>query len=255
MLARRNPAVSSFIVWKNLPASAGCGKFLAYGREQLKGAIPATPPDVWPNCQASGVVHAFRDHLDDPAHPASAAPAGAWACVRLGVAACATWLGWRYKHAGAGVASLVGALLLFAFSLLVRAKPVVKSADALAAELSALIVLNGGIFLQSPDSTPIHRPKFLFILNRSSCWDRASAASWKFPWRRCGTWRRILLPTAPEKARSPGKWKSTGWPMGPARRHFTMTVFSPSTWRGYRIDFAQPVDKRSPGYPAIAEPG
>jgi hypothetical protein len=53
------------------------------------------------------------------------------------------------------VASLVGALLLFAFSLLVRAKPVAKSADAIAAELGALIVLNGGTFLESPDSTPI----------------------------------------------------------------------------------------------------
>ena len=82
---------------------------------------------------------------------------GAWACVRLGVAACGTWLGWRYTHAGAGVASLVGALLLFAFSLLVRAKPEVKSADALARELGALIVLNGGTFLESPDSTPIEQ--------------------------------------------------------------------------------------------------
>jgi len=81
--------------------------------------------------------------------------AGAWACVRLGVAACGTWLGWRYKHAGAGVASLVGSLLLFAFSLLVWAKPEVKTADAIAAELGALIVLNGGTFLESPDSTPI----------------------------------------------------------------------------------------------------
>ncbi len=82
---------------------------------------------------------------------------GAWACVRLGVAACGTWLGWRYTHAGAGVASLAGSLLLFAFSLLVRAKPAVKSVDALAQELKALIVLNGGIFRQSPDSTPIQQ--------------------------------------------------------------------------------------------------
>ena len=81
--------------------------------------------------------------------------AEAWAGVRLGVAACATWLGWRYMHAGAGVALLVGSLLLFAFSLLVRAKPVLKSADAIAAELGALIVLNGGTFLESPDSPPI----------------------------------------------------------------------------------------------------
>jgi hypothetical protein len=46
-------------------------------------------------------------------------------------------------------------LLLFAFSLFVRAKPIAKSADATAAELGALIVLNGGTFLESPDSTPI----------------------------------------------------------------------------------------------------
>jgi drug/metabolite transporter (DMT)-like permease len=87
---------------------------------------------------------------------------GAWACVRLGAAACGTWLGWRYKHAGAGVPSLVGGVLLFAFSLLVRAKPVVKSTDAIAGELDALIVLNGGLFLESPDSTPIpHTQIFL----------------------------------------------------------------------------------------------
>jgi len=48
-------------------------------------------------------------------------------------------------------------LLLFAFSLFVRAKPAAKSADAIAAELGALIVLNGGTFLESPDSTPIHK--------------------------------------------------------------------------------------------------
>ena len=86
---------------------------------------------------------------------------GAWAYVRLGVAACATWLVWRHTHAGAGAASLVGGLLLFAFSLLVRAKPVGKSTDALAHELGALIVLNGGIFRQSLDSTPVQQAQIL----------------------------------------------------------------------------------------------
>jgi hypothetical protein len=88
--------------------------------------------------------------------------AGAWACVRLGAVACATWLVWRHTHAGAGAASLVAGLLLFAFSLLVHAKPVAKSTDAIADELGALIVLNGGIFRQSSDSTPIaHAQIFL----------------------------------------------------------------------------------------------
>lgn len=83
--------------------------------------------------------------------------AGAWACVRLIAVACGAWLVWRHMHSGAGMASLVVGLLLFAFSLLVHAKPVVKSTDAIADELGALIVLNGGIFRQSPDSTPIAR--------------------------------------------------------------------------------------------------
>ncbi len=88
--------------------------------------------------------------------------AGAWACVRLGAAACATWLVWRHTHGGAGMASLVVGLLLFAFSLLVHAKPVAKSTDAIADELGALIVLNGGTFRPSPDSTPIpHAQIFL----------------------------------------------------------------------------------------------
>jgi len=79
----------------------------------------------------------------------------AWSFVRLGTAACATWLGWRHTHAGAGLATLVASLLLFAFSLLVRAKPLEKSADALTAEMGALVVLNGGTFRETPDSAPI----------------------------------------------------------------------------------------------------
>lgn len=82
---------------------------------------------------------------------------GAWACVRLAVAAFATWLVWRNTHGNAGVASMVAGLFLFAFSLLIHAKPVTKSVDAIADELGALIVLNGGIFRETHDSTPIRR--------------------------------------------------------------------------------------------------
>jgi hypothetical protein len=46
-----------------------------------------------------------------------------WNFIRLGVAACATWLGWRYTNAGAGPLSLALSLLLFAFSLLLRSNP------------------------------------------------------------------------------------------------------------------------------------
>jgi len=66
-------------------------------------------------------------------------------------------------------------LLRFAFSLLVRAKPVLKSADAIAAELGALIVLNGGTFVELPDSAPIPHaeifvhPEQIMVLGPSEC--------------------------------------------------------------------------------------
>jgi hypothetical protein len=60
---------------------------------------------------------------------------------------------WRYKHAHAGVPTLAGGWLLLAFSVLIRAKPETKSVDAMARESGALIVLNGGTFQLSPDST------------------------------------------------------------------------------------------------------
>jgi hypothetical protein len=52
---------------------------------------------------------------------------------------------------------MVAGLLLFAFSLLVHAKPVTKSVDAIASELGALIVLNGGTFRETADSTAVRR--------------------------------------------------------------------------------------------------
>jgi hypothetical protein len=79
----------------------------------------------------------------------------AWTCIRLAAAVCGGWLVWRFVRAGAGGLSLAGGLLFLAFGLLVSAKPEVKSVDALAQQLSALIVLNGGLFRQFPDSTPV----------------------------------------------------------------------------------------------------
>jgi len=79
----------------------------------------------------------------------------AWTCIRLAAAVCGGWLVWRFVRAGAGGLSLAGGLLFLPFGLLVSAKPEVKSVDALAQQLSALIVLNGGLFRQFPDSTPV----------------------------------------------------------------------------------------------------
>jgi hypothetical protein len=76
----------------------------------------------------------------------------AWTLVRLGAAACGCWLVWRYAHLRTGVAALAGGLILLLFALLVRARPVQKSVDAIADELGALIVLNGGTLRESPES-------------------------------------------------------------------------------------------------------
>ncbi len=81
----------------------------------------------------------------------------AWTLVRLGAAACGCWIVWRYAHLRAGLASLVGGLILLLFALLVRARPAEKSVDVIADELGALIVLNGGTFRESPESMEIRR--------------------------------------------------------------------------------------------------
>jgi len=70
-----------------------------------------------------------------------------WSAVRLLVAALGCLLAWRYKHAQGGLVDLVFGIVLMAFGLLVRAKPQAKSVDALARELDALVVLNGGAFI------------------------------------------------------------------------------------------------------------
>lgn len=83
----------------------------------------------------------------------------AWTCVRLAVAACGGWLVWRYAHAQAGAVMLTWGIVFLAFSLLIGAKPAVKSMDVLTDELGALLVLNGGVFRHSPDSAPIRDSK------------------------------------------------------------------------------------------------
>ena len=87
----------------------------------------------------------------------------AWSAVRVMVAACGVWLVWRFARAGAGAVTLAGGMVTLAFSLLVRAQPETKSADALARELNALIVLNGGTFRKSPGSAPVSEAR-IFVL-------------------------------------------------------------------------------------------
>lgn len=84
-----------------------------------------------------------------------------WTGIRLGAALGGVWILWRVVHADAGLAWLVLGLPLLAFSLLIRARPEEKSVDALARELNALIVLNGGSFRQPPAAAPVHQAQIL----------------------------------------------------------------------------------------------
>ena len=86
----------------------------------------------------------------------------AWTCVRIVAATCGGWLVWRYAHIRSGATALAGGLLLLILSLLLRAKPIVKSVDAIASELGALIALNGGTF-QSTADAPVVRRAQIFV--------------------------------------------------------------------------------------------
>jgi hypothetical protein len=77
-----------------------------------------------------------------------------WSAVRILVASLGCLLGWRYKNANGGVVDLVVGVALMAFGLLVRAKPEVKSVDAQARQLDALVVLNGGAFIPAGSERP-----------------------------------------------------------------------------------------------------
>ena len=79
----------------------------------------------------------------------------AWTGVRLVMTAGGALCLWHIAHARAEITMLPLGMILVAAGLLIRAKPEIKSADALAGELDALVVLNGGALQPSPDSVTI----------------------------------------------------------------------------------------------------
>ena len=81
----------------------------------------------------------------------------AWTAVRVGAAGCGCGLVWRYAHLRSGPLGIVCGVMLLAFALVIRAKPLQKSVDAIAGELGALITLNGGRFLVSPGASPVEK--------------------------------------------------------------------------------------------------
>lgn len=80
----------------------------------------------------------------------------AWTVLRVCAAVLGAWLIERFAVSGGGAESMAGGILLVAFAALIRARPEKKSTDAAAGELRALVVLNGGAFLNSPGGEMAH---------------------------------------------------------------------------------------------------
>lgn len=75
--------------------------------------------------------------------------ARAWITIRLAEMLVGACLVWRFSRGNAGVVQLVCGLALIASGLLVAARPEMRPVDALARDLNALVVLNGGTFISA----------------------------------------------------------------------------------------------------------
>jgi hypothetical protein len=79
-----------------------------------------------------------------------------WTLIRVLAAVVSVWLVWRFVRGAAGIPSFLFAIGLALFSLLVKARPERKSVDDVAREINALVVLNGGSWVnpEQPKSVP-----------------------------------------------------------------------------------------------------
>jgi hypothetical protein len=78
-----------------------------------------------------------------------------WTLIRLMAVVAGAWLVWRLAHGTPGIPSLLLAIGLALFGLLVKARPERKSVDDVARELNALVVLNGGSWINREHSQAI----------------------------------------------------------------------------------------------------
>jgi hypothetical protein len=85
----------------------------------------------------------------------------AWSLVRVIAVLSGGGLLWHYARAQAGAGFLLGGLVLIAFGILVRDKPLAKTTEEKARELGALVVLNGGTFL--PANGAAHPDAQIFV--------------------------------------------------------------------------------------------
>jgi hypothetical protein len=97
-----------------------------------------------------------------------------WTFVRLASFAAGACLIWRFARGHAapgaehvpGVLSLLFGIVLAAFGVLVRARPEARKIDAVASDLHALVVLNGGTYSSGDGAKPVPRVRIAVSADR-----------------------------------------------------------------------------------------
>jgi hypothetical protein len=90
----------------------------------------------------------------------------AWTLIRVLAVLAGAWLGWQFARGTAGIPSLSFAVVLVILGLAVRARPERKSVDDVAREVNALVVLNGGAWINGEHSNPIKDTNILVVSDR-----------------------------------------------------------------------------------------
>jgi hypothetical protein len=88
-----------------------------------------------------------------------------WTLIRVFAAVAGAWLVWQFIRGNAGIPSLLFAITLAGFGLL-RARPERKSVDDLAREVNALVVLNGGSWINPEHSKPVPKTRRFVVPDR-----------------------------------------------------------------------------------------
>jgi hypothetical protein len=88
-----------------------------------------------------------------------------WTLIRVFAAVAGAWLVWQFVRGTAGIPSLLFAITLAGFALL-RARPEQKSIDDVAREINALVVLNGGSWINEAHSKPVPKTSIFVVPDR-----------------------------------------------------------------------------------------
>ena len=90
----------------------------------------------------------------------------AWTLIRALAVIAGAWVAWRFVRGSSGIPSLLFAIGLVLFGLLVKARPQRKSLDDVARELNALVVLNGGSWINGEGSKAIAETSIFVVSDR-----------------------------------------------------------------------------------------